>query len=290
LKFSFPEINSRQRSGLLILALIIIAGEVLLWTFRFRQSPTRSLVIDSLSTKAYQSLYQQYEEKQKFRIYPFNPNYLSDYKAYLLGIDTPALARIRRFRHSGKFFHSKEQFRQVAGLSDSLFRQVEPYIRIPVFPKRKTRAAYAHSSGKETSVQMPPAKQDINTATAEDLKKVYGIGEVLSRRIVKYRSRLGGFTIREQLKDVYALSDQAYENLWQRFEIKTPKTITRLIPLNTAPIDRLSQNPYIDFDLAEKIVEYRSLHGDFRKMEDLKKVEGFPSDKYRRIILYLRLN
>ncbi|NPA46898.1 MAG: helix-hairpin-helix domain-containing protein [Chlorobi bacterium] len=284
-----PDINSRQRTGILLFVLVLALGETWLWHYRKNLSPASSWEIDSLAAGRYDSLYDKYEAYRRDSIYPFNPNYLSDYKAYILGIDTAALNRIRRFRQSGKFFESKEHFRRVAALPDSTYRRIEAYVRIPVFRKRKSfvRKAYFENNTKEKPVFFP--KQDINTATAEDLKKVYGIGEVLSRRIVKYRNRLGGFSIKEQLKDIYALSDEAYENLWQRFEIKSPVAVPNKIPLNQADLDRLTRNPYIDFDLAEKIVEYRSLHGDFHSLEELKKIPGFPADKYRRIVLYLRL-
>ena len=43
----------------------------------------------------------------------------------------------------------------------------------------------------------PPKKSfsliDLNAATADQLEQIYGIGEVLSQRIIHYRERLQGF-------------------------------------------------------------------------------------------------
>ena len=49
--------------------------------------------------------------------------------------------------------------------------------------------------------------KDLNTSTAADLTQVRGIGEVLSKRIVKYRTRLQGF---DEL-------DQLIRSIWFRF-------------------------------------------------------------------------
>ncbi len=242
--------------------------------------------IDSVEIKRLDSLERIYDSIQKPRIYPFNPDYISDYRAYVLGIDAAALKRIRAFRSRGGRFKSKRHFKEISGISDSLYEKLKPYIKITYrnFETNKPSAPNYASS------KPPIRKKDINTATAEDLKKVYGIGEVLSKRIVRYRKKIGGFTIKEQLKDIYALSPEAYEALWQHFEIKNPAPVKFTINLNKADMQELQKNPYIDFDLAEKIVEHRSLKGKFKSLEDLKQIEGFPRDKYERIVLYLRLN
>jgi competence ComEA-like helix-hairpin-helix protein len=273
---------------------------MLLWALGFglyRWSDNRvnypSWAVDSMTIHLYDSLMQRWNRRPPRPIYPFNPNYLTDYRAYVLGIDTAALRRIRRYRAGGGYFRSAEDFQRVARLPDSLFRRLKSYIHIPPPTPARYYAnrTFSTASGRHyesTRFKLPTVKSDINTATAEDLRHVYGIGAVLSRRIVRYREKLGGFTIPEQLKDVYGLPDSTYRRLWQWFKIQTPRRVRR-IPLNEADIYELTQNPYIDFNLAENIVEYRTLHGAFHRLKDLEKVPGFPADKYHRIILYLRL-
>ena len=46
---------------------------------------------------------------------------------------------------------------------------------------------------------------DVNKATALDFQKVYGIGPVYSKRIVKFRAIFGGFVHMDQLQQVYGL-------------------------------------------------------------------------------------
>ena len=54
---------------------------------------------------------------------------------------------------------------------------------------------------------------NVNTATAETFQQLPGIGEILSRRIVKYRTSLGGFQRIDQLKNVYQLQASVYEEI-----------------------------------------------------------------------------
>jgi competence ComEA-like helix-hairpin-helix protein len=281
----FPFI--RYRGGYLILAFTVWLTAAYFVLKKIKQTgKPLPFSVDSVTVARLDSLERIYDSLSRPKIYPFNPGYLSDYRAYILGIDTVALYRIRNYIKKGGRFKSKRHFKQISGISDSLFEVLKPYIKINYYEKRNSNNTYKINSKSNDFI----VKKDINTATAEDLKKIYGIGEVLSNRIVKYREKIGGFTIREQLKDVYALSPEAYENLWKAFEIKTPKKIELQIDLNRADMQELQKNPYIDFDLAEKIVEYRSLRGKFKDFEELKKIEGFPLEKYERIILYLRLN
>jgi len=285
--------NLRQREGLLYVILII-------WIISLAKnlispsalSPSPIFYVDSAASTRLHQLHRITDSLLRPRMYPFYPDYLTSYRAYVLGIDTAAYARIRQFRQTGKYFRSAEHFYQISGISDSLYKRLKPYIKIrKIYSKSNaySRVQKKKTSPRFNSVSYPQTKADINTAGVDDLIKVYGIGKVLSRRIIKYRDKLGGFTIREQLKDVYGLSDEAYRNLWKFFAIKTPRPIKRKIDVNSANMVELQQNPYIDFDLAEKIVEYRSLHGKFKQMEDLLHIENFPQDKYNRIVLYLQI-
>ena len=44
---------------------------------------------------------------------------------------------------------------------------------------------------------------------------------------------------------------------------------------------------YIDYNLCKKIFELRDEIAELQSLEELKNIEGFPLDKFDRIILYL---
>ena len=127
---------------------------------------------------------------------------------------------------------------------------------------------------------------DINKATAEDFKTINGIGDAFSERIVKYRTRLQGFSIEDQLKEVWGLDKEVANKVLSKFTI-VDKPIINKINVNTATFKELLKNPYIDYTLCKKIFEYRDEVAELQNISELKNIKDFPLDKYERIVLYL---
>ncbi len=61
------------------------------------------------------------------------------------------------------------------------------------------------------------------------------------------------------------------------------------ISINDADVDELVSLPGIGPSIAHRIVEYRAMNGEFKKLEDVKKVKGIGEKLFRRISLYIKL-
>jgi len=217
-------------------------------------------------------------------IYPFNPNFITDFKGYKLGMSVAEIDRLLAYRKQNKFVNSAAEFQAVTKVSDSLLNAISPYFKFPDWVNNKkpyNASAVKPISGKAEKISVI----DINQATKEDLMKVYGIGDKISDRILEYKSKLGAFVSMEQLNDVWGLSPEVIAKLNQNFEVKATEGI-RKININNASIKELSQFPFFKYALAKEIVVFRSMNGDI-KTEDLSKIKGFPVDKIKIIALYL---
>jgi len=127
---------------------------------------------------------------------------------------------------------------------------------------------------------------DVNKATALDFQKVYGIGPVYSKRIVKFRAIFGGFVLMDQLQQVYGLDTIVVKALKASFSVQgTP--VIRKISVNNASVYELQILPFFTKELAEKIVSERAKNGLFNDFEKISNILGLTEDKIEIIELYL---
>ena len=222
-------------------------------------------------------------EADSVRIYPFNPNYIADFKGYTLGMSVEEIDKLHQFRDEDKWINSAKDFQKVTGVSDSLLALISPYFK---FPDWVIEAEKKKSKVKTTT---SISVSDLNKAETEDLQKINGIGEVLANRIVSYRTKIGGFRSELQLKDIYGLNYETREKLQRHFRV-IGKENFGLININQARLLELVEVPYIKYELAREIIDYRQLYEKIESFEELSKIESFPSDKIDRIQLYLSLN
>jgi DNA uptake protein ComE-like DNA-binding protein len=273
----------QDRLGLLLVVVCIFGS----W-FVFIYKPTNNT--SSLDTQSVEvlkviqyldSIDDANARSQRITIYPFNPNFISDYKGYQLGMSVVEIDRLLAFRKQDKWINSTADFKRVTGVSDSLLAVLSPYFKFPEWVKN------SEASFKRASINHIGPKEDLNTATAKDLQKVYGIGPTLSKRIVDLRERLQGFSDTLQLRSVYGLSDATRSALLESFELPNPKVISK-IEFATASASDLSTIPGISFDLALKMVSFRRLRDSVKLASELLKIDGLSPQKLELISLYLQ--
>ncbi|MEE9350557.1 MAG: helix-hairpin-helix domain-containing protein [Flavobacteriaceae bacterium] len=187
------------------------------------------------------------------------------------GIGEKLSERILKFKTSIGGYKSEEQLQKVYGLK----------------PEVVTRILIQFFIKKSAIISQPKIVKDINKASAIELKSINGIGEKLSARIVKFRDNIGGFYFKDQLNEVYGLKPEVIEKLFKEFKILSKPTITK-ININEATFKEVLHLPYIDYELTKKIFNYRDEFAEIETIDELKKIEGFPLEKYDRIILYLK--
>ena len=274
-----------QRHGILVLLLLIVVLQCL---YLFIDKPKTPLGIDAQTLQFYQleldSLRAKALEAKQVKIYPFNPNYITDYKGASLGMRVEEIDRLLKYRAENKWVNSAKEFQHVTGISDTVLAKISPYFK---FPKRNFKAKV--STAQTKTADRKAIKKDINRATAQDLQEIRGIGAVLSKRIIAYRNKLkGGFVSMIQLQEVYGLTPEVVLKLKAKFKVNTNKHRIQL-DLNTATVDELVTIQYVDYEIAHAIVEYRTLHERFTSIDELSKVKEIPLSKLDLIKLSLQI-
>jgi DNA uptake protein ComE-like DNA-binding protein len=284
---SFFYFSKIQSKGILFLFLIIVILQCLIFFVDFTLPKQKSnteenwmslqLEIDSAKKK---------ELRLTPKIYPFNPNFISDYKGYKLGMSVQEIDRLHAFRSKNKYINSAEEFQKVTLVSDSFIKKWAPYFKFPEWVTKK------HEMFKFSALKLPPKtkslydQKDINLATKEDLVAIYGIGEKLAVKILTEKERLGGFVSMDQLQYIWGISPEAIGELQKHFTIKNTTTIIKL-KINDLSLKELSKFPYFNYALAKEIVIYRTMNHGIKEIADLTKIKGMPNDKIKIIALYL---
>jgi DNA uptake protein ComE-like DNA-binding protein len=287
---SFFNFSKDQRKGILLLFAIIIALQVGYCFIDFNSTEKQSdeeqnwislqSTMDTLKSQRHETVY---------KMYPFNPNFITDFKGYKLGMKVDEIDRLLAFRKQGKFANSPEEFQRVTGISDSLLNAISPYFKFPDWVNKKNQEHYSNSYSKSNWKEYPKKEAlkvlDINQATKEDLMKISGIGEAISDRILNQKEVYGGFVSMDQMNEIWGLSPEVLANLQKYFKVNSLPKVKK-ININNASIKELGQFPYFKYPISKNIVTYRSMNGDL-KIEDLANIKGFPVDKIKIIALYL---
>jgi len=287
---SFFNFSKDQQKGILFLFLIIIGLQVGYYFIDFnpvhKPSPKEQ---NWLSLQSTIDTLKLQKHETSYKMYPFNPNFITDFKGYKLGMKVEEIDRLLAFRKQGKFANSPEEFQKVTGISDSLLNAIAPFFKFPDWVNKKNQGNYQNSYAKSNRKEFPKKEAmrvlDINQATKEDLMKVYGIGDAISDRILAQKDTYGGFVSMEQMNEIWGLSPEVISNLNKYFKINSLPQIKK-ININNASIKELGQFPYFKYPISKNIVTYRSMNGDL-KIEDLANIKAFPVDKVKIIVLYL---
>lgn len=282
--------SKEQRKGVIVLFLIIVILQVGYFFIDFNQitKPT-SEEQNWLSLQSEIDTLKSHKDEKSYKMYPFNPNFITDFKGYKLGMTVEQIDRLLAFRKQGKFANSPEEFQKVTGISDSLLNKIAPFFKFPDWVNKKNTNQYATSFSKSNWKEYPKKEElkvlDINQATKEDLMKVFGIGDAISDRILNQREIYGAFVSMDQMNEIWGLSPEVIKNLNKYFKILSHSKIKK-ININSASIKELGQFPYFKYPISKNIVTYRSMNGNI-KIEDLTNIKGFPVDKIKIITLYL---
>jgi len=280
--------SREHRSGIFLLLLLILLGQLSYFFLSENLFQKKEINEDkawSLVQNEIDSLKQKVTTK-KDTIYPFNPNFITDYKGYKLGLSVAEIDRLHQFRNQNKYVNSPEDFQKVTKVSDEVLNKISPYFKFPDWITNKSNSTSEKFHKFLPKEKVAIIQKDINLATREDLIAVYGIGEKLADKILSEKEKLGGFVSMEQFQFMWGISPEAIDDLQKRFFVKNTFGIKK-IAINDLPMKELAKFTYFNYALAKEIVVYRTMNNGIKDIADLTKIKGMPNEKIKIIALYL---
>lgn len=274
-----------------------------------RSEPTSMKMLDSLANLLEKENQQKFR-KQKFypkkykpkvarpvRLFDFDPNQVSVDQMEELGIPAFLAKRIDKFRSKGGRFRKKEDLLNIYDFPSDIFQRLEPHIVLVSASGAKRSEDTGNTSIERVGRPYPtretyskPVKPalaafDINTADTTQLVRLRGIGTKLSLRILKFRDALGGFHSTAQYTEVFGLDSIALSELNRYAKVTSG---VKKLNVNTATLEELTAHSYLrNKKIATIIINYRTQHGAFQTIEDLKKVRVVDDATIKKIEPYL---
>lgn len=217
----------------------------------------------------------------------FDPNTADKDLLLQLGLSEKVVKVISNFRNKGGKFYKKEDLQKIYGLAPAQYQQLANYIIIEKNEKKKTSIDnLVKTNDYPEKKQAPSEPIDVNRASQEDWQSLKGIGPFYSKKIVEYREKLGGFNEVDQLKEIYGLPDSVFQKI--KPFMKASDFIKK-ININTCTKEDLAKHPYIKYKQAKVVINYRTQHGDFKQISDLKEVGVLSEELINKIAPYIKL-
>ena len=307
--FSFTK---KERNSIIILGLLALLFSLLPTIFPFLVKNDIELVVDTVAQRELASLeilpdkkeqlavsysdadlYQPKESKfEKYKrenvkgeLFSFNPNTATGEEWKRLGLRDKTIQTIVKYRSKGGKFYKPTDLQRIYGLHTDEYERLLPYVQIESPAKTFATSTTVSTESKTERKEYTEVIVDINNADTATWKQLKGIGSAYAKRIVNFRTKLGGFVSIEQVGETYGLPDSVFQKVKQQLRFSN-STINQ-IDVNNSTVDELKAHPYIGFSVANAIVQYRNQHGQFSTINDLQKIAAIDESLYRKISPYL---
>lgn len=227
---------------------------------------------------------------------PFDPNEADYGELRRCGVPPEVAAGIIRWRRYGKVYRIEEDIALVAGVDDSLYAALKPYIVIPekhaAAPRAQTPPrprVRAEANSTVESVRLEPFA--IDTASAAYLATI-GFSPRQAEVVVRYREASGGIRDEEQFRECYVVSNRIAERLSPYILYSAPRPAEEAEPTATPPKIELNSADSATLrsvvGIGEKsvveIMRYRELLGGFRSVEQLAELKCVTESNFERIL------
>lgn len=283
-------LSQRSKRGVLIF-LVISLSVVFIPRIWLALTPKEDFVISSEDIKELKE--EQFSREKRFALKSFkkkgarfrspegkfDPNQYSAEDWMKLGLSRKQSAVVLKFTERG--IYSNEQLQKIFVIPSELYEMIKDSTFYPAREFKKDENKPAFVSKKEIVLI------DVNSADQEEMETIPGVGPFYAKNIIKYRDRLGGFSKKEQLLEVWKMDVEKYTSIEKYIKIN-PTSIQQL-HLNTVKVEQLKTHPYLNWNSANSIIKMRDMKGGFKKIDEIKESVLIDEELFEKIKPYLSL-
>jgi len=295
-KSTWLSFTRKERRGIIALVLLILFFQSIPTFYNFFSSQQKSVIqfqTNRLTNDSFEISDESkfpntvvkkhsfsYNSNKPQELFLFDPNTLGEKEWSRLGVSTKTISIIQKYISKGGRFRKAEDLLRIWSLDSQIAVKLLPYVVI----KNEERTSYPIKTEIKKSVKVVI---DINIADSLSWLSLPGIGPVLSGRIVAYRKKLGGFYSIDQVGETFGLRDSVFNII--RPQLILEKATWGRININTADFEALKNHPYIRYQLAKAILDYRKQHGAFSSIEKLHNILVLTLEEFKKMQPYLKI-
>ena len=291
--------TKREYNGLLALLTLLLAATVFPFIHAKYESDKENITINEQAILQKLSLINEEKEYSsghyfaakkdrigignRYQLFDFDPNRIGIVQWQKLGLSTKQASAIINYVHKGGRFYKAEDLQKMYTITVQKYQELLPFVKFEEQLRSQHQQIFHQNRlavSKRESLII-----ELNNADTLALDKIRGIGAAFARRIFNYRERLGGFYRKEQLMEVYGLDSLKFEEI--RDQIRIDESYLKKIDINSATFDELKRHPYLKYKHINAIIQYRTQHGKFNNIADLKKVAILTAENIEQLAPYL---
>jgi DNA uptake protein ComE-like DNA-binding protein len=317
----FFTFEKRGQKGLFVLILILTLQLIVLWLLNFYH-PIQTIdpaliltdvrLLDSLEkqenhtyeAKAADAFNDDvvafHSYKNKGKRFMFNPNTITDDEWLSLGLTAKQVKGIRKYLNKGGSIKKPSDVLKFRAVKEELWNELIPYIVIEeaksseikqyTYTKDTSAAASAEKAQEKAEKLIEFRKNlnfEFNTCNRYNLKQLNLLDSITIEKLIRYKNGLGGFVNLSQLYEIEGIDTNNFAKLKAHLTLNMMSLKT--ININNCSVSQLSKHPYLSYNMATALVNYRNAHGKYTQMADLKKCMAMNDNLLKKIAPYLRL-
>ena len=318
----FFTFEKRGQKGLFVLLIILSLQLIVLWWLNFynplqQGNPELILtdvrLLDSLEkqenhtyeAKAADAFNDDvvafHSYKNEGKRFMFNPNTITDEEWLSLGLTAKQVKGIRKYLNKGGTIKKPSDVLKFGAVKEELWNELIPYIVLdepnttPIKPNiinKDTSAAILAVKAQERTEKLNEFRKNLNfefnTCNRFNLKQLNLLDSITIDNIMRYKKGLGGFVSLAQLYEPEGIDTTNFAKLKTHLtlDVMSVKTIN----INNCSVSQLSKHPYLSYNIAIALVNYRNAHGKYNQIADLKKCMAMNDNLLKKITPYLRLS